>query len=190
VRAKPNRSEAIKSREVESRAGKRLQIRTQNANSSSAGRLYGRSPANTVFCANALILMVAIGCCGSVSKAATQKSLTLVTAGARDQAPRAEGSGIYGWRVSAWGNPPAELPTYACLKVLDSNYRVVATPSCSGIWQQFRVPLPPGHYILEMGSSLRRVHGAVRLVPRHQEIDVKAGKWLKIAPPAPNGPVP
>lgn len=190
VCAERTRSEAIKSNEVRSKARSRLQIRTQTANSYTTRRLHGRSPADTRFCASALILMVVIGCRGSVTKAGTQESPRPHTAVPQDQAPRTEGSGIYGWRISAWGNPPAESPTYACLKVLDSMHRVVATGSCSGIWQRFRVPLPPGHYILEMGGTLRQTDSSIRFVPHRQEFDIKPGEWLKIAPPAPNGPVP
>ena len=63
-------------------------------------------------------------------------------------------SGIYGHMVTAWGNPPAEPPTYECVRVLDpTRQRVVAKGTCSGLWGEFRIPLEPGQYIVEAGGG-------------------------------------
>ena len=152
--------------------------------------LHTCSPTGREFGAISFILMLAIGCSGSVANAGTEDCLRSHPPGRKNVASQTANSGIYGWRISAWGNPPAESPAYECLKVLDSTHREVATAKCSGIWQQFRVPLPPGHYILEMGSTLRQTDRGVRFVPRRQEFDIRPREWLKIAPPAPIGPVP
>jgi hypothetical protein len=100
-------------------------------------------------------------------------------------------SGIYGHMVIAWGNPPAQPPTYACVRVLDSTGQIViAQGTCSGLWGEFRVPLEPGQYIVEAGGSWETTKGAVRFVPHRRTVDIKAGEWLEIAPPTPPPPVP
>ena len=100
-------------------------------------------------------------------------------------------SGIYGHMVAAWGNPPAEPPTYECVRVLDPiGQIVVAKGTCSGLWGEFRVPLEPGQYIVEAGGRWETVHGAVRFVPHHRTVEIKAGEWVEMAPPTPPAPVP
>ena len=100
-------------------------------------------------------------------------------------------SGIYGHMVAAWGNPPAQPPTYECVRVLDPTGRIeVAKGTCSGLWGEFRVPLEPGHYIVEAGGRWETDHGAVRFVPHHRTVEIKTGEWVEIAPPTPAAPVP
>jgi hypothetical protein len=100
-------------------------------------------------------------------------------------------SGIYGHMVAAWGNPPAQPPTYECVRVLDTTgHIVVAKGACSGLWGEFRVPLEPGQYIVEAGGRWETAHGAVRFVPHHRTVEIKAGEWVEIAPPTPPAPVP
>lgn len=100
-------------------------------------------------------------------------------------------SGIYGHMVTAWGNPPAEPPTYECVRVLDpTRQRVVAKGTCSGLWGEFRIPLEPGQYIVEAGGGWETVNGAIRFVPHHRTVEIKAGEWIEIAPPTLPAPVP
>ena len=100
-------------------------------------------------------------------------------------------SGVYGQMVAAWGNPPANPSTYECVKVLDANGQgVVAKGTCSGTWGQFRVPLPPGRFIMEAGGRWETVNGAVHFRANRREIEVKPGEWVKIAPLTPPGPMP
>ena len=100
-------------------------------------------------------------------------------------------SGIYGHMIAAWGNPPAEPPTYECVRVLDTVRQiVVAKGICSGRRAEFRVQLEPGKYTVETGGSWETTAGVMRFVPHHQMVEIKAGEWLEIAPPAPAAPVP
>jgi len=93
--------------------------------------------------------------------------------------------------VAGWGNPPAQPPTYECVRVLDPTGRIeVARGTCSGLWGEFRVPLEPGHYIVEAGGRWETAHGAVRFVPHHRTVEIKAGEWIEIAPPTLPAPVP
>jgi hypothetical protein len=101
------------------------------------------------------------------------------------------GSGIYGYTVAEWGNPPANPPSTQCLKVFDSSAtRLIATGTCSGVWGNFRVPLAPGRYVVETGGSWQSKNGAVTFVPNRKTVEVGAGQWVKLAPPSPPGPVP
>ena len=100
-------------------------------------------------------------------------------------------SGIYGHMVAAWGNPPAQPPTYECVRVLEPTGRIeVARGTCSGLWGEFRVPLEPGKYIVETGGRWETADGVVRFVPHHRTVEIKAGEWVEIAPPTPPAPVP
>jgi hypothetical protein len=105
---------------------------------------------------------------------------------AQDRTPR---SGIYGTMVAAWGNAPANPPTYKCVRVFDSaGRRLVATGVCSGIFGAFRIPLAPGRYLVDkrpVASSEPAAPG-----PRSFVVEVKPGKWLRLAPRAPAGRVP
>jgi hypothetical protein len=101
------------------------------------------------------------------------------------------GSGIYGSTVAAWGNPPANPPTTQCLKVFDSSVtNLIATGACSGVGGNFRVPLAPGRYVVEIGGSWQSKNGAVTFVPNRKTVEVSTGQWVKLAPPAPPAPVP
>src|SRR5260370_19308002 len=67
-------------------------------------------------------------------------------------------SGIRGTMVSAWGNPPANPPTYQCVRVFDATEKLlVAYGTCSGTSGEFRVPLPAEVYIVDAGGR-RRPH--------------------------------
>ena len=126
---------------------------------------------------------VAPAACGSLARNHAGNANALGT-------PEAN-SGIYGTMVTAWGNPPANPPTYKCVKVLDANgQRLVAEGTCSGMWGKFRVALPPGVYILEAGGSWEASTGGVHFVPNRRRVEVSSGQWVQIAPPTPPGPVP
>ena len=72
-------------------------------------------------------------------------------------------SGIYGHMIAAWGNPPAQPPTYECVRVIDMVQQiVVAKGICSGLRGEFRVPLEPGKYIVEAGGRWETAAGAFR----------------------------
>jgi len=139
-----------------------------------------------------VLLGLLIGCTGScqATRPVTTETTLAEDPTATATVPGAD-SGIYGSMVSAWGNPPANPPTYECVKIFDSTgQNVVAKGTCSGVWGQFRVPLPPGRYVMESGGSWETVNGAVRFRPNRREIEVKPGEWGKIAPPSPPGPMP
>lgn len=101
------------------------------------------------------------------------------------------GSGIYGRMVRAWGNAPANPKRYQCIKVLDEQQRkTIAVGECSGSFAQFRVPLPPGHYVVEYGGHWASVGGKVRFVANRYHITVPANVWIDLSAPAPRNPVP
>ena len=100
-------------------------------------------------------------------------------------------SGIYGYLTAALGNAPANPPLTQCVKVYDSaGVNLIARGTCSGMFGNFRVPLPPGRYVVELGGSWESRSGAVSFVPNRRTIEIKEGQWLKLAPPSPPGPVP
>ena len=100
-------------------------------------------------------------------------------------------SGIYGHMIAAWGNPPAQPPTYECVRVIDTVRQiVVAKGICSGLRGEFHVPLEPGKYMVEAGGKWETTAGVMRFVPHHQTVEIKAGEWVEIAPPTPPAPVP
>ena len=100
-------------------------------------------------------------------------------------------SGIYGYLTAAWGNPPANPPSTECIKVYDSaGVNLIARGTCSGTFGNFRVPLAPGRYVVEVGGSWESRNGAVHFVPNRQTVEISEGQWLKLAPPSPPGPVP
>jgi hypothetical protein len=98
--------------------------------------------------------------------------------------------GIRGHLVGAWGNPPANPPTYHCVRVFDaSGTRPIAEGVCSGIWAAFRVPLPPGTYVVEIGHRTRVNNGHRFSTPIRRKVNVAAGQWVDLSPRAPTGPV-
>jgi hypothetical protein len=120
--------------------------------------------------------------------ASTVPTPTVMQAGPSSSHPN---SGIYGHMIPAWGNPPAQLPTYECVRVLDTVQQIVlAKGICSGLRGEFRVPLEPGEYIVETGGRWETADGVVRFVPHHRTVEIKAGEWVEIAPPTPPAPVP
>jgi len=82
------------------------------------------------------------------------------------------GSGIYGYTVAEWGNPPANPPTTQCLKVFDSS----AITPCHRrlLWHmgELSVPLAPGRYVVETGGSWQSKNGAVTFVPERKIVEV------------------
>jgi hypothetical protein len=113
-----------------------------------------------------------------------------VEAGA-GQAAGATDSGIRGAMVSAWGNPPAHLPTYRCVKVFDATGKMlVAEGTCSGTYGEFRIPLPAGTYIVEAGGRWDNSSGKPVLIPERRTVEIRSGQWIEIAPRGPSGPVP
>jgi hypothetical protein len=100
-------------------------------------------------------------------------------------------SGIRGSTVSAWGNPPANPPTYHCVRVFDGTGKVlVADGTCSGTYGEFRVPLPAGTYIVEAGGRWDTSSGKPVLRPERKTVEVRNGEWVDIIPHRLNGPVP
>ncbi len=125
-----------------------------------------------------------------LTAAATEAS-PRVAAAAPEASPAAANSGIYGAMVAAWGNAPAKPPTYVCVRIFDAGgQKLVATGTCSGIWGQFRVPLAPGHYIVEKGRTHTVVQGVSKFVPQRTTVDVGPGQWVNLAPRPLPGPVP
>ncbi|HEV3109711.1 MAG TPA: hypothetical protein VGY99_04375 [Candidatus Binataceae bacterium] len=111
-------------------------------------------------------------CCGPLW------AQTPPTAPAPEASPAAANSGIYGAMVAAWGNAPANPPTYECVRIFDAGgQKLVATGTCSGTWAQFRVPLVPGRYVVEKRGT-------------RSVIDVGPGQWVNLAPRQLPGPVP
>ncbi len=93
--------------------------------------------------------------------------------------------------VAAWGNAPANPPTYECIRIFDAaGRRLIATGVCSGTFAQFRIPLPPGRYLVDR-SLLKSPPGT--LAKPHAgsfTIEVGPGQWVKLAPKPLPGPVP
>jgi hypothetical protein len=104
----------------------------------------------------------------------------------------ASSSGIYGHMVVAFGNPPTNSPPPTeCVKVYDSAATsLIARGTCSGITRDFRVPLAPGRYVVEIGGSWEPKNGAMVFVPARRTIEVGQGQWVNLSPPSPPGPVP
>lgn len=108
-------------------------------------------------------------------------------AGTNQNAPD---SGISGAMVAAWGNPPANPPTYQCVKIFDATGRnLIATGVCSGIWASFRVPLPAGRYLVDE-SNLKPGAGPSEAAPGSIPVQVAPGQWVNIRPKSPPGPLP
>lgn len=100
-------------------------------------------------------------------------------------------SGIYGHMTAALGIAPANPPSTQCVAVYDSaGAKLIARATCTGMARDFRVPLPPGRYVVEFGGSWESRNGAVVFVPDRRDIDIGQGQWVKLVPPAPRGPVP
>jgi hypothetical protein len=113
-----------------------------------------------------------------------------VEAGA-GQPAGATDSGIRGAMVSAWGNPPANSPTYRCVKVFDATGKIlVAEGTCSGTYGEFRIPLPADTYIVEAGGRWDNSSGKPVLIPERRTVEIRNGQWVEIAPGGPGGPVP
>jgi hypothetical protein len=122
------------------------------------------------------------GCAGPASVGADAGQVS--TAGTVD-------SGIRGSMTSAWGNPPANPPTYQCVRVFDATGKVlVAEGTCSGISGEFRVPLPAGTYLVEAGGRWENSTGQSLLKPERRTVKIQNGQWVEIAPHGPSGPVP
>src|SRR5260370_2680643 len=100
-------------------------------------------------------------------------------------------SGIRGSMVSAWGNPPANPPTYLCVRVFDATGKVlVANGTCSGIYSEFRVPLPAGTYVLEAGGRWDISSGKRALRPERKTVEIRNGHWVESTPHGVNAPGP
>src|SRR5262249_41083237 len=126
-----------------------------------------------------------------VTAGASASAVPTSTATQTDSSSSHPNSGIYGHMVAAWGNPPAQPPTYECVRVLDTTGQiVVAKGTCSGLWGECGVRSEPGQYIVEAGRRWEAVHGAVRFVPHQRTVEIKAGEWVEMAPPSPPAPVP
>ena len=109
---------------------------------------------------------------GLVVTSRTAPSLAAGEASTEPSSSRAADSGIFGTLISAYGNPPAVGPKSSdCLTVYDSaRTKVVAKGVCGGIYQAFRVPLPPGRYLVEFKAP-----GAA---PLRRKVVIEKGKWV------------
>lgn len=117
--------------------------------------------------------------------------LAVMIAGATCGYAGVNNSGIYGGMRSAAGNLPSSPPDYECIKVFDkSGTTLVAKGTCSGSWATFRVDLPPGAYIVEVGGTWEMVNGKPHFRPFRRTVQVANGKWTELKQPAPPGPVP
>ena len=138
----------------------------------------------TLACGTLVALFVShgIGCAissGTDSAASSTPSVSM------------SGSGIYGYLTAALGNPPAHPPSTQCVTVYDSaGIDLVARGTCSGMFGNFRVPLAPGRYVVELGGSWESRNGTMLFVPNRRTIEIGEDQWLKLAPPSPPGPVP
>ncbi len=93
--------------------------------------------------------------------------------------------------TSALGNPPANPPTYQCVKVFDATGKVlIAEGTCSGIYGEFRVPLPAGTYLVEAGGRWENSTGQSLLKPERRTVKIRKGQWVEIGPYGASGPVP
>lgn len=127
----------------------------------------------------------------AASTATSEPGSTVPAASTSPEAHGVADSGIYGSMIAARGNAPSNLPSVECVKVLDSTARnVVARGECSGPWRQFRVPLAPGSYVVEVGGHWESRAGAVSFVPNRRAVEVKPRQWMKLAPPPPPAPLP
>ncbi len=131
--------------------------------------------------------MILFSCSPSASLADDSTSTLSGAGGSKGAAD----SGIYGAMVAAWGNAPANPPTYECVKIFDSSgERLIATGICSGTFAQFRIPLPPGRYLVDR-SLLKPPPGApLKAQPGSQTVDVAPGQWVNLSPKQPPGPIP
>jgi hypothetical protein len=122
------------------------------------------------------------------SPEAAAPASSLASAGGSQNAP---GSGICGVMVAAWGNAPANPPTYECVKIFDSTgQRLIATGVCSGMYGQFRIPLPPGRYLVDHSLVKSQPGVPLKAQPGSFAVDVSPGQWVNLAPKAPPGPIP
>jgi hypothetical protein len=104
---------------------------------------------------------------------------------------RAPDCGISGAMVAAWGNAPANPPTYQCVKIFDSSGRhLIATGVCSGVFASFRVPLSPGRYLVDYGPTKSAPGMPVTAQRGSFAVVVNPGQWVKLKPKSPPGPVP
>ena len=100
-------------------------------------------------------------------------------------------SGIYGHVTAALGNAPANPPSTECVKVYDATgVNLIARATCTGIMHDFRVPLAPGRYVVELGGSWEPKNGAMTFVPNRRTIEIGAEQWINLSPPSRPGPVP
>jgi hypothetical protein len=88
--------------------------------------------------------------------------------------------------VAAWGNAPAHPRSYPCVRIFDAaGRRLIATGVCSGTFAQFRIPLPPGRYLVD--RSLLAGPGPQ---PGSFTVEVAPRQWVNLAPSPLPGPVP
>jgi hypothetical protein len=135
--------------------------------------------------------------CGALAAFFVSQGIGCAISSSTDTAPTStpsqsmSDSGIYGYLTAAWGNPPANPPSTQCVTVYDSaGIDLVARGTCSGMFGNFRVPLAPGRYVVELGGSWESRNGTMLFVPNRRTIEIGEDQWLKLAPPSPPGPVP
>jgi hypothetical protein len=82
-------------------------------------------------------------------------------------------SGIYGYLVAAFGNPPANPPSTQCVTVYDSEgVNLIALGTCSGMFGDFHVPLAPWRYVDELGGRWESRNRAAVFVPNRKTIEI------------------
>ena len=94
---------------------------------------------------------------------------------------RADGlQGISGHMAAAMGNAAANPRSYQCARIFNvTGKTLLATPTCSGTFGQFRVPLERGTYLVEFDG----------MTPHRQMIEVKKGRFTELGPKAPPAPM-
>jgi hypothetical protein len=105
--------------------------------------------------------------------------------------PLAADCGIYGAMAAAWGNAPANPQTYECVRIFDSTGRyLIATGVCSGLYAEFRMPLPPGRYIVDRSMMKPPPGEPPKPHARSFAVEVRPGQWVSVTPQRRLLPVP
>jgi hypothetical protein len=158
----------------------------RRANQQSEGSIQGRlRPVSLLsFPCSLIFLLCLIG-------ASCNQSAALAGNASPAESQEEPDSGIYGVMVAAWGNAPANPPTYECIRIFDSTgQRLIATGVCSGTYAQFRIPLPPGRYLVDRSLLKSQPGVPPKAHPGSLTVNVSRKQWVNLAPKQPPGPIP